>query len=327
MNPVGRAILPVVVAFGLSGPDPVRAQDFPTRPVTVIVPVAAGSGMDSIARLVAEQMREPLGQPIIVENISGASGTIGIGRAARAIPDGYTLSYGAWATHVVSGAVYALPYDLRTAFQPIAQTINTRFVIAVRSNLQVSDLKDLVAWLTANPGKATAGTSGAGTPAHLGGILLQKLTGTRFAFVPYRGSAPAMQDLVGGQIDMMIDNSVSALPLHRSGRIRILAALSDSRLAAASEIPTADEAGVPGFHLNSWHAMWAPRGTPDAVVARLSRAVAGALNNPATQKRIADLGGDVSSPERQTPHGLGAFHMAEIAKWWPLVKAAEIKVQ
>src|SRR5262245_7555227 len=244
------------------------------------VPVAAGSGMDTVARTVAERMRDPLGQPIVIENISGASGSIGVGRVARASPDGYTLSYGAWATHVVSGAIYALPYDLRTDFEPVAQTINTRCVIAVRNSLKVSDLRGLVAWLLANPDKASAGTSGAGSPAHIGGILFQKLTGTRFQFVPYRGSAPATQDLVSGQIDMMIDNSVSALPLHRSGRIKILAALADGRLAAAPDIPTADEAGVPGFHLDSWHAVWAPRATPKSVTGRLSAAIVEALADP-----------------------------------------------
>jgi tripartite-type tricarboxylate transporter receptor subunit TctC len=182
-------------------------------------------------------------------------------------------------------------------------------------------------WLLANPDKASAGTSGAGSPAHIGGILFQKLTGTRFQFVPYRGSAPATQDLVSGQIDMMIDNSVSALPLHRSGRIKILAVLADGRLAAAPDIPTADEAGVPGFHLDSWHAVWAPRATPKTVTGKLSAAIVEALADPAVQKRILDLGGEISPRERQTSEGFGEFYRAEIAKWWPLIKAAGIKVQ
>jgi tripartite-type tricarboxylate transporter receptor subunit TctC len=304
-----------------------HAQSYPSRPITMVVPVAAGSGMDTVARIVAERMRGALGQPIIIENVSGASGSIGIGRVARAAPDGYTLSYGAWATHVVNGAVYALPYDLRSDFEPIAQTINTRFVIAAKKAMPADDLRGLVAWLETNPDKASAGTSGAGSPAHIGGILLQNLTGTRFHFVPYRGSAPAMQDLVAGQIDMMIDNTVNALPLHRSGRIRVLAALADRRLSAAPDIPAADEAGVPGFHLDSWHAMWAPKGTPKAVIARLGAAVVDALADPAVQKRIADLGAEIAPRAHQTPEGFGAFHAAEIAKWWPIIKAAGIKVE
>jgi tripartite-type tricarboxylate transporter receptor subunit TctC len=322
-----RAFLLAVssAACGVFDLEKVWAQSYPSRPITMVVPVAAGSGMDTVARIVAERLRTSVGQPIIVENVSGASGSIGIGRVARAPPDGYTLSYGAWATHVVNGAAYALPYDLRSDFEPIAQTINTRFVIAVRNNLPVSDLKELVAWLKANPEKASAATSGAGSPAHIGGVLLQNLTGARFQFVPYRGSAPAMQDLVAGQVDMMIDNTVNALPLHRAGRIKVFAALAETRLAAAADIPSADEAGVPGFHLDSWHAMWAPKGTPNVVIAKLGAAVAEALADPAVQKRVADLGAEIAPRERQTPDGFGAFHKAEIAKWWPIIKAAGIK--
>jgi tripartite-type tricarboxylate transporter receptor subunit TctC len=283
--------------------------------------------MDTVARIVAERMRSALGQTIIIENVGGASGSIGIGRVARATPDGYTLSYGAWATHVINGAVYALPYDLRSDFEPIAQTINTRFVIAAKKTMPADDLRGLIAWLKINPDKASAGTSGAGSPAHIGGILLQNLTSTRFHFVPYRGSAPAMQDLVAGQIDIMIDNTVNALPLHRSGRIRVLAALADRRLSAAPDIPAADEAGVPGFHLDSWHAMWAPKGTPKAVIARLDAAVVDALADLAVQKRIADLGAEIAPRAHQTPEAFGAFHAAEIAKWWPIVRAAGIKVE
>jgi tripartite-type tricarboxylate transporter receptor subunit TctC len=314
-------------ACGVFDLEKVWAQTYPSRPITMVVPVAAGSGMDTVARIVAERLRISLGQPMIVENVSGASGSIGIGRVARASPDGYTLSYGAWATHVVNGAVYALPYDLRSDFEPIAQTINTRFVIAARNSLPVSDLKGLVAWLKANPEKVSAATSGAGSPAHIGGILLQNLTGARFQFVPYRGSAQAMQDLVAGQVDLMIDNTVNALPLHRAGRIKVLAALAETRLAAAAAIPSADEAGVPGFHLDSWHAMWAPKGTPQAVVAKLGAAVAEALADPAVQKRIADLGAEIAPRERQTPSGFGTFHKIEVAKWWPIIKAAGIKAQ
>jgi tripartite-type tricarboxylate transporter receptor subunit TctC len=321
-----RAFLLVVssAACGALDLDKGWAETYPSRPITMVVPVAAGSGMDTVARIVAERLRT-LGQPIIVENVSGASGSIGIGRVARASPDGYTLSYGAWATHVISGAVSAPPYDLRSDFEPIAQTVNTRFVIAVRKSLPVSDLKDFIAWLKTNPEKASAATSGLGSPAHIGGVLLQNLTGSRLLFVPYRGSAPAMQDLVTGHVDMMIDNAVNALPLHRAGRIKVLAALAGTRLSVAADIPSADEAGVPGFHLDSWHAIWAPKRTPDAIIAKLGASIAEALADPTVQKRVADLGAEIAPLERQTPDGFGAFYKAEIEKWWPIIKAAGIK--
>ena len=324
-----RTLLSATVGAGcgIFGVELACAQNFPSRPITMIVPVAAGSGMDTAARIVAERMRMPLGQPITVENVGGASGSLGIGRVARASPDGYTLSYGAWATHVVNGAVYALPYDLSSDFEAISQTISTRFLIAAKTAMPANDLQGLVTWLKANPDKASAGTSGAGSPAHIGGVLLQSLTGARFQFVPYRGTAPAMQDLVAGQIDMMIDNTVNALPQYRDGRIKVYAVLANNRSAAAPDIPTVDEAGVPGFHLASWHGLWAPKGTPKTVVAKLNAAVVEALADPAVQKRIADLGAEVPPREHQTPEGFGAFHKAEITKWWPIIKAAGIKAQ
>jgi len=312
------------VGCGMFNLERAGAQSFPSRPITMVVPVAAGSGMDTVARIFAERMRASLGQPVVVENVGGASGSIGIGRVARASPDGYTLSYGAWATHVVNGAVYTLPYDLSNDFEAISQTINTRFLIAAKNAMPANDLQGLVAWLKANPGKASAGTSGAGSPAHIGGILFQSLTGARFQFVPYRGTAPAEQDLVAGQIDMMIDNTVNALPLYRAGRIKVYAVLANTRSAAAPDIPTADEAGVPGFHLESWHGLWAPKGTPKAVIARLNATVVEALAEPAVQKRIVDLGAEMPPREHQTPEGFRVFHKAEIAKWWPIIKAAGI---
>lgn len=252
---------------------------------------------------------------------------VAIQRDATSRYAAYTLSYGAWATHVVNGATYALPYDLSNDFEAISQTINTRFLIAAKNTMPANDLQGLVAWLKANPGKASAGTSGAGSPAHIGGILFQSLTGARFQFVPYRGTAPAEQDLVAGQIDMMIDNTVNALPLYRGGRIKVFAVLASNRSAAALDIPTADEAGVPGFHLASWHGLWAPKGTSKAVIVRLNAAVVEALADPAVQKRIADLGAEIAPREHQTPGEFGAFHKAEIAKWWPIIKAGGIKAE
>jgi tripartite-type tricarboxylate transporter receptor subunit TctC len=283
--------------------------------------------MDSIARIVAERMRTPLSQPIIVDNATGASGTIGVGRVARATADGYTLLYGAWATQVVNGAVYALPYDLIDDFEPIALTSITPWLIAAKYGVPANDLLALIDWLKANPDRVSAGTSGAGGPGHIGGVLFQKLSGTHFQFVPYRGMAPAMQDLVSGQIDLMIADPASAIPQFRANRIKIFAVTANSRLAAAPDIPTVDEAGLPGFYLAPWHGIWAPKGTARIIVEKLNAAVVDALADPGARQRLIDLGSNPPPPEQQTPEALRAFHKAEIEKWWPIIKAANIRVE
>jgi tripartite-type tricarboxylate transporter receptor subunit TctC len=283
--------------------------------------------MDSIARIVAERMRTPLSQPIIVDNATGASGTIGVGRVARATADGYTLLYGAWATQVVNGAVYVLPYDLIDDFEPIALTSITPWLIAAKYGVPANDLLALIDWLKVNPDRVSAGTSGAGGPGHIGGVLFQKLSGTHFQFVPYRGMAPAMQDLVSGQIDLMIADPASAIPQFRANRIKIFAVTANSRLAAAPDIPTVDEAGLPGFYLAPWHGIWAPKGTARIIVEKLNAAVVDALADPSARQRLIDLGSNPSPPEQQTPEALRAFHKAEIEKWWPIIKAANIRVE
>ena len=283
--------------------------------------------MDSIARIVAERMRTPLSQPIIVDNATGASGTIGVGRVARATADGYTLLYGAWATQVVNGAVYALPYDLIDDFEPIALTSITPWLIAAKYGVPANDLLALIDWLKANPDRVSAGTSGAGGPGHIGGVLFQKLSGTHFQFVPYRGMTPAMQDLVSGQIDLMIADPASAIPQFRANRIKIFAVTANSRLAAAPDIPTVDEAGLPGFYLAPWHGIWAPKGTARSIVEKLNAAVVDALGDPGVRQRLSDLGSNPPPPEQQTPEALRAFHKAEIEKWWPIIKAVNIRVE
>jgi tripartite-type tricarboxylate transporter receptor subunit TctC len=303
------------------------AEAYPSRPITMIVPVPAGGQMDSIARIVAERMRTPLSQPIIVENATGASGTIGVGRVARATADGYTLLYGAWATQVVNGAVYALPYDLIDDFEPIALTSITPWLIAAKYGVPANDLLALIDWLKANPDRVSAGTSGAGGPGHIGGVLFQKLSGTHFQFVPYRGMAPAMQDLVSGQIDLMIADPASAIPQFRANRIKIFAVTANSRLAAAPDIPTVDEAGLPGFYLAPWHGIWAPKGTARIIVEKLNAAVVEALADPGVRRRLIDLGSNPPPPEQQTPEALRAFHKAEIETWWPIIKAVNIRVE
>jgi len=308
-------------------PQLARAQNFPSRQITMVVPVSAGGAMDALARIVAEGMRAALAQPVIVENVTGASGTIGVGRVARAAPDGYTLCYAAFATHVVSPAVNDLPYNVLTDFEPIALISRTPWFIAAKAAVPANDLKGLIAWLKANPDKASLGTPGVGSPRHIGGILFQKLTGTGFSFVPYRGTAPAAQDLVAGQIDLAILDPVTCLPQLRAGRIKVFAVMAKSRTANAPDIPTVDEAGVSGLYMAPWQGMWAPKGTPADIIARLNAAVVQTLADPAVRQKLAELSYEVGPPAEQTPDYFAAFLKAETETWWPIIKAAGIKPQ
>ena len=248
-----------------------------------------------------------------------------MGRVAKAEGDGYTLLYGAWATQVVNGAVYSLAYDPINDFEPIALTTISPWLIAANVAVPANDLRGLIGWLQANPHKAIAGTSGAGGPGHIGGILFQQLTNTRFEFVPYRGMTPAMQDLVSGQIDIMIADPASAIPQFRAGRIKVFAVAAKTRSTAAPDVPTVDEAGLPGFYLAPWHGMWAPKKTPAVVIARLNAAVVDALSDLEVRQRLGAIGSEISAREQQTPEGLKAFHQAEIERWWPIIKSAGIK--
>ncbi len=303
------------------------AQVYPSRPLTVIVPFAAGGPTDTLARVLAERMKTSLGQPVIVENVAGASGSIGVGRVARAAPDGYTIGIGQWDTHVVNGATHTLQYDLLEDFEPIALLPSNPQLIVSKISLPAKDLKELVAWLKANPDKASQGTAGPGSAAHVSGVYFQTVTGTRFQFVPYRGAGPAMQDLVAGQIDLMFDQAGNALPHVRGGKIKAHAVTAASRLAAAPEIPTTDEAGLPGFHVSVWRGFWAPKGTPKDAVAKLNAAIVDTLADPTVRRRLDELGQDIPRRDRQTPEALGAHHKAEIEKWWPVIKAAKIKAE
>jgi tripartite-type tricarboxylate transporter receptor subunit TctC len=302
------------------------AEDFPSRPITMVVPFAAGGPNDTIGRIVTERMRMSLGQPVIIENVAGANGTIGVGRVARAAADGYTLSMGSFNSHVVNGAIYALSYDVLQDFAPVALISSSGgSVIVARKTLPANDLAGLIAWLKANPGKGLAGTPGVGSSSQVHGVFFQSLTGTRFAHVPYRGAGPAMQDLLAGHIDLMIETPVTALPQVRAGTIKAFAVTAKARLPAAPDIPTVDEAGLPGFYTSAWYALWVPRGTPAAAIARLNAAVVDALADPLVRARLTDLGQVVAGREEQTPEALGAYHRAEIEKWWPIIKAANIK--
>lgn len=304
-----------------------KAEAFPSRPVTLVVPYPAGGTSDVIARILAEGMRTPLGQPVVIDNVGGAAGSIGVGRVARAAPDGYTLILGSLNTHVINGAISALPYDVENDFEPIALLSSSSGLLVARNGMPADDLKGLIAWLKANPGKASWGTQGVGGPSHVGGVLFQKLTGTDYQFVPYRGNAAAMQDLVGGQIDLMLCPPDVALPQIRSGKIKAYAVASKDRLALAADIPTVDEAGLPGYHSTVWAALWTSKGTPKSAIAKLNAAVTQALADPAIRSRLSDLGQTVFPKDMQSPETLAAYHTAEVKKWWPIIKAANIKKQ
>jgi tripartite-type tricarboxylate transporter receptor subunit TctC len=291
----------------------------------MIVPVAVGGPMDSIARILAERMRMFLGQAVIVENVTGAGGTIGVGRVARAVGDGYTLILGNNSTHVLNGAAYTLPYGLLNDFQPVSLVATNPVLIVARKGMPANDLKEFIAWLKLNPDKASQGIPGAGSVQHLSGVLIQQETGTHFQFVPYRGLAPAMQDLLAGQIDLMFDSPATSLPQVRAGAIKAYAVLAKSRASAAPDIPTVDEAGLPGLYMSSWYGLWVPRGTDQGPIGKLNAAAVDTLGDLSIRSRIADLGLEIPAQDLQTPEALGAFQKAEIKRWWPIVRAAGIK--
>ena len=312
----GAAALPAVSRI---------ARAYPTHPITMVVPYAAGGPTDTIARILTERMRASLGQIVIVENVTGAAGTIGVGRVARAAPDGYTICIGHWGTHVVNGAIYDLPYHVLDDFEPVSLIATNPMIIVARKAVPANTLQELIAWLKANAATATQGTAGLGSGSHVSGVYFQAITGTRFQFVPYRGAGPAMQDLVAGQIDIMIDQAANSLPQVRAGLIKAYAVTDKTRLTAAPDIPTVDEAGVPGLHISTWHALWMPKGTSKDIITRLNGAVVDALADARVRQRLADLGQELPPREEQNPQTLAAFHKAEIEKWWPMLRAAKIK--
>jgi tripartite-type tricarboxylate transporter receptor subunit TctC len=302
------------------------ADDFPSRPITMIVPFAAGGPTDVIGRLMAQYMSPVLGQNVVVEDVTGAAGTIGVGRVAHSPPDGYTLSLGHWSTHVANGAIYALPYDLLKDLEPIALLPSNPMLLVSGNAMPAKNLKELVVWLKDHP-NATIGTAGVGSGSHISGVYFQNFAGTHLQYVPYRGTDPALIDLMAGRIDMMFDQASEASQKLQAGQIKAYAVTAKNRLPSLPDIPTADEAGMPGLYINIWYGLWAPAGTPKDVIAKLNSAAVAAMAAPTVQKRFADLGLDMPPPDQQTAQALGALQKAEIEKWWPIIKAAGIKAE
>jgi len=303
-----------------------RAQAYPSRPITMVVPFPAGGPTDTVARIFGDHLRQALGQSVIIENVAGAGATIGVARVIRATPDGYTLSAGNSTSHVGGPAIYPFQYDILADLEPVALLSISPTMLIARKDFPANTVQELIAWLKANPDKATGGTSGAGSSGHLASILFQNMTGTRFQIIPYRGAAPAMQDLVSGQIDLRFASEGSqSLPFLRDRQIKALAMLAPTRWPPTPDIPTIEEAGLPGIHLSLWNGIWAPKGTPSDIIMKLNAAVRTALSDSGLKQRIIDLGQILPTPEQQSPEALAAYHKAEIEKWWPIIKAANIK--
>src|SRR6476659_2031370 len=319
MRKLVAALLLVVGCSALA-----QAQTYPSRPITLVVPFPPGGSTDAAARIMAERMRATLGQSVVIENVGGAGGSIGVGRVARAEPDGYTFDIGQWDTHVGS-IIYKLDYDLEKDFQPIALVSNNPQLLVAKNDLPAKTLGELVTWMKANPGKINFVNQNAA--ANVTGVLFENLTGQKVTFIPYRGAGPAMTDLISGTVDLLVVQGAVALPQIRAGKIKALANLSAKRSASMPDIPTADEGGVPGLYMSGWFGFFAPKGTPKDIVGKLNGAMVQALADAAVRGRFADLGLDVASREQQTPEGLAAFHNAEIEKWWPIIKAANIKAE
>ena len=315
------AALSLVILAGAGGAE---AQTYPSRPITLVVPFPPGGSTDAAARIMAERMRVPLGQPVVIENVGGAGGSIGVGRVPRAAPDGYTFDIGQWDTHVGS-IIYKLDYDLEKDFEPIALISTNPQLMVAKNDLPAKTLGELVTWMKANPGKINFVNQNAA--ANVSGVLFENLTKQKVQFIPYRGAGPAMTDLISGTVDLLVVQGAVALPQIRAGKIKALANLSPARSASMSDIPTSDETGVPGLYMSGWFGFWAPKGTPKDIIAKLNAATVEALADPAIQKRFTELGLDVAPRDQQTPEGLAAFQKTEIDKWWPIIKSAGIGVQ
>src|SRR5437588_2549604 len=303
------------------------ADKFPTHPITIVVPFSAGGPSDAMMRILAERMKTTLGETILVENTTGAGGSIGVGRVVHSPPDGYTIGFGHLGTHVANSAIYKLGYDLVADLEPVVLLPSNPMIIVSKNAVPAKSLQELLAWLKARPTPATAGTAGAGSGSHIAGLYFENVSGIKLQYVPYRGTAPAMNDLVAGQIELIVDQTSNSIGQVRAGNIRAYAVTSDKRLESAPDVPTTDEAGLPGFHMTLWSGLWAPKGTPKTIVTKLNTAAVDALNDPAVRKQLKNLGLQMPSKDQLAPEALGAWQKAEMEKWWPMIKAANVKVE
>ena len=324
MNKLLSAVA-LVVAVSLA-PD-AYADNYPSHPIMMVAPLSVGGSTDIIGRIMADAMGKQLGQTIVGENTTGAGGTIGEGRVAHSSPDGYTIALGQWGTNVANGAIYKLNYDLMKDFEPIGLIAAQPFFVAARKDMPANNLKEFVAWLKANGNKTNEGHSGIGTPSHVAGLLLQQAIGTKWTMVPYRGAGEASQALLAGQIDLLLVTPAVGAAQMEAGQIKVYAVTAPQRINTAPDVPTTDEAGLPGYYFSFWHALWAPKGTPKPIIAKLNDALRKALADAATHKRLIDLAQDIFPPDQQSPEALQKFQQAEMDKWWPIIKAAGIKAQ
>jgi tripartite-type tricarboxylate transporter receptor subunit TctC len=304
-----------------------HADNFPSRQITIVVPFSAGGPSDAMARVLAERMQRSLGQTILIENVTGAGGSLGVGRVVRSPADGYTVGFGHLGTNVANGAIYKLGYDLVTDLEPVVMLPSNPMIIVSKDAVPAKTLQELLAWLKSKPTPPTAGTAGAGSGSHIAGLYFENVTGIKLQYVPYRGTAPALTDLVAGQIDIIVDQTSNSIAQVRAGTIRAYAVTADKRVDSAPEIPTTDEAGLPGFHMTLWSGFWVPKGTPKDIVTKLNGAAVEALSDPAVRKKLGDLGLDMPPKDQLSPEALGTWQKAEIAKWWPMIKSANIKME
>ena len=318
-----RLLLGLACALAFTGT--ASADSYPSRPITLVVPLSVGGSTDVIGRLVAEGLRRHLKQTVVVENTSGAGGTIGVGRVAHAAPDGYTILIGQWGTNVATGAIYNLNFDLMKDLAPVGLIATQPFLVVARKDIPANNLKELIAWIKAHPDKATEGNSGIGSPSHVSGILFQKAIGSPIQMIPYRGAGESTQAIVSGQIDVLLNTPAVSMAQLKAGQVKVFAVTAKKRLGTAPNIPTTDEAGLPGFYFTFWHALWVPKGTPKEVVAKLNAALRATLADADIHQKLVALAQDIFPPEEQTPAALAKFQQSEIDKWWPIIKEAGIK--
>jgi tripartite-type tricarboxylate transporter receptor subunit TctC len=322
-----KSLLVIALLVTMAACPAAIAQTYPARPVTIVVPFSAGGPTDTLARIMSERMRKALGQPVLVDNTTGAGGSIGTGKVARAGPDGYMVSIGHWGTHVVNGAYYSLPFNVLTDFEPVMMIASNPQIIISKNAVPASNLKELVAWIAANPGKVLMGTGGVGGASHMAALYFQNAISARFQYVPYRGGAPALQALIAGEVDLYVTQISNVAGHIKAGKIRAYAVTAKTRQAAAPDVRTVDEAGLPGLHTAVWHGIWLPKGAPKDIVMKLNGAIAETLSDPAVRQRFLELGQEIPPRDQQTPEALFAHHKAEIDKWWPMIRAAGLKAE